>query len=179
MRDRCCSHAQFWWWLTKCIWYFHLWLSHLYCGHICLSICHNPSRPNSQIFPPENFKVNAFVLTTIQDFKVNMNVEGYSTDQKYLTIYSLIIYPYLAYSINITQFAISLLTFCFTFYPYQSYSITLFVISILTFWTLSHWGWVTHICVSNITSLVQIMACRLDDTKLLSEPIMEYCWLEP
>ena len=38
------------------------------------------------------------------------------------------------------------------------------------------WGWMMYICVSKLTiSLVQIMACRLDGAKPLSEPILEYC----
>ena len=36
-----------------------------------------------------------------------------------------------------------------------------------------------HICVNKLTSLVQIMACRLDGAKPLSEPMLEYCWLGP
>ena len=40
---------------------------------------------------------------------------------------------------------------------------------------LTHWGRVTHICVGNLTSLVQIMACRLDGAKPLPEPMLEYC----
>ena len=44
---------------------------------------------------------------------------------------------------------------------------------------LTHWGRVTHICISKLIILVQIMACCLDDTKSLSEPMLEYCWLDP
>ena len=44
---------------------------------------------------------------------------------------------------------------------------------------LTHWGRVTHICVGNLTILVQIMACRLAGSKPLSEPMMEYCQLDP
>ena len=40
---------------------------------------------------------------------------------------------------------------------------------------LTQWGRVTHICDSKLTSLVQIMACRLVDAKTLSEPMMEHC----
>ena len=36
---------------------------------------------------------------------------------------------------------------------------------------LTHWGRVTHICVSEL-SLVQIMACRLVGAKPLSEPLL-------
>ena len=42
---------------------------------------------------------------------------------------------------------------------------------------LTHWGWVTHICVSNLTITgwtAQIMACRLAGAKPLSEPMLEY-----
>ena len=39
---------------------------------------------------------------------------------------------------------------------------------------LTHWGRVTHICVSDLTTLVQIMACRLVGAKPLSEPMLEY-----
>ena len=38
---------------------------------------------------------------------------------------------------------------------------------------LTHWGRVTHICVGKLT-LVQIMACRLNGAKPLSEPMLEY-----
>ena len=43
--------------------------------------------------------------------------------------------------------------------------------------TLTHWGPVTHICVSKLTiiQLVQTMACRLTGAKSSSEPMMEYC----
>ena len=34
---------------------------------------------------------------------------------------------------------------------------------------LIHWGRVTHICVSELTIIVQIMACRLHGAKTLSE----------
>ena len=40
---------------------------------------------------------------------------------------------------------------------------------------LTHWGRVTHLCVSNFPSLVQIMACRLVSAKPLSKPMLEYC----
>ena len=43
---------------------------------------------------------------------------------------------------------------------------------------LTHWGRVTHIyvCVGKLTIiLVQIMACRLNGVKPLSEPVLEYC----
>ena len=39
---------------------------------------------------------------------------------------------------------------------------------------LTHWSRVTHWCVGKL-SLVQIMACRLDGAKPLSEPMLEYC----
>ena len=39
---------------------------------------------------------------------------------------------------------------------------------------LTHWGRGTHICVSKLTIIVQIMACRLAGAKPLSEPTMEY-----
>ena len=42
---------------------------------------------------------------------------------------------------------------------------------------LTHWGRVTHICVDK--SLVQIMACRLIGAKPLSEPMLDYCQLDP
>ena len=40
------------------------------------------------------------------------------------------------------------------------------------------WGRVTHICVNKLSSLVQIMACRLAGAKPLSEPMPEcyYYW---
>ena len=45
---------------------------------------------------------------------------------------------------------------------------------------LTHWGRVTYIFASLIwPSLVQIMACRLDGAKPLSEPMLEYCQLDP
>ena len=40
---------------------------------------------------------------------------------------------------------------------------------------LTHWGRMTHICVSKLSSLVQIMACRLVGAKPLSEAMLEYC----
>ena len=45
---------------------------------------------------------------------------------------------------------------------------------------LTHWGRVTHICVSNLTTIGSgnIMACRLDGAKPLSEPMLEYCYLD-
>ena len=42
-----------------------------------------------------------------------------------------------------------------------------------------HWGWVTHVCVSKLTSWVQIMACRLFSSKPLSKPMLSYCQLDP
>ena len=47
----------------------------------------------------------------------------------------------------------------------------------LSYHELTHWGRVTHICAS--TTLLQIMACRLDGTKPLSKPMLEYCSLDP
>ena len=44
----------------------------------------------------------------------------------------------------------------------------------LSIW-LTHWGRVTHICVSNLTINIQIMACRLVSAMPLSEPMLEYC----
>ena len=44
--------------------------------------------------------------------------------------------------------------------------------------TLTHWGWVTYASV-DLTSLAQIMACCLVAAKPLSEPMLEYCWLDP
>ena len=52
------------------------------------------------------------------------------------------------------------------------------------FWTsylnvwLTHWCRVTHICVDKLTIIGSDMACRLDSTKPLSEPVLEYCQLE-
>ena len=44
----------------------------------------------------------------------------------------------------------------------------------------SHWGWETHICITKLRpSLVQIMACHLFSVKPLSEPILDYCELDP
>ena len=44
---------------------------------------------------------------------------------------------------------------------------------------LTHWGWVTHICISKLLSLFQIMAwCLFGDNPLL-EPMMVYCQLDP
>ena len=41
---------------------------------------------------------------------------------------------------------------------------------------LTHWGWLTHLYASaGYPSLVQIMACRLNGAKPLSEPTLEYC----
>ena len=40
----------------------------------------------------------------------------------------------------------------------------------------THWGWVTHICVSKINHhWFKIMACRLIGTKPLSEPMLIHC----
>ena len=39
---------------------------------------------------------------------------------------------------------------------------------------LTHWGQVTHICVSELTIIGHIMACRLAGAKPLSESMMEY-----
>ena len=40
---------------------------------------------------------------------------------------------------------------------------------------ITHWGWMTHICVGIWPPLVQIMACRLVGAKPFSEPMMGYC----
>ena len=40
---------------------------------------------------------------------------------------------------------------------------------------LTHWGRVTHICVSKWSSLIQIMDCRLVGAKPLSVPMLAYC----
>ena len=40
---------------------------------------------------------------------------------------------------------------------------------------LTYWGHVTHICVSKLAILVQILACRLAGAKPLSESMLEYC----
>ena len=40
---------------------------------------------------------------------------------------------------------------------------------------LTHWGRVTHICISDLTIIFQIMACRLVGAKPLSEPMLNYC----
>ena len=44
---------------------------------------------------------------------------------------------------------------------------------------LTHWGRVTHICVSKITIIGSVKACRLDGAKPLSEPMLEFCELDP
>ena len=43
----------------------------------------------------------------------------------------------------------------------------------------THWGRVTHICVSKIISIVSDNACRLFGAKPLSEPMLGYCWFDP
>ena len=48
-----------------------------------------------------------------------------------------------------------------------------------TYQGLTHWGQVTHICISKKTSLVQAMACRLVGAKPLPEPMQDYCQLKP
>ena len=40
---------------------------------------------------------------------------------------------------------------------------------------LSHWGRVTHICVSTKFKLVKLMTCCLTSPKPLSEPMLKYC----
>ena len=40
---------------------------------------------------------------------------------------------------------------------------------------LTHWGRVMHICVGNLTIIGSDNGCHLDDTKPLSEPMLEYC----
>ena len=43
----------------------------------------------------------------------------------------------------------------------------------------THWGWVTHICVSKKNpSWLQIMVCRLFGSKPLSKPMLPYCQLD-
>ena len=42
-----------------------------------------------------------------------------------------------------------------------------------TFHSLTHWGWVTHICVSNL-----IVIGSLVNTKPLSKPMPEYCYFD-
>ena len=44
---------------------------------------------------------------------------------------------------------------------------------------LTHWDQVMHICISNITIIGSDNGLRLDGAKPLSEPMMEYCWLDP
>ena len=44
---------------------------------------------------------------------------------------------------------------------------------------LIHWGRLTHICVGKLAISGSIMTCRLDGTKPLSEPVLEYCKLDP
>ena len=44
---------------------------------------------------------------------------------------------------------------------------------------LTHWDWVTHTCVSKLSSLVQIMARRLFIAKPLFEPMIMYCQYDP
>ena len=39
---------------------------------------------------------------------------------------------------------------------------------------LTHWGRVTHICVSRLTIIDSIMVCRLVGAKPLSEPMLKY-----
>ena len=40
---------------------------------------------------------------------------------------------------------------------------------------LTQWGRITHICVSDITIMLQTRACRLVGAKPLSEPMLGYC----
>ena len=40
---------------------------------------------------------------------------------------------------------------------------------------ITHWGRVTHICVSKVQSLDRIMVCRLVVANPLSEPMLECC----
>ena len=44
----------------------------------------------------------------------------------------------------------------------------------MLFVPLTHWDRVTHIWVGKQTSIVQILACRLDGAKSLSEPMLGY-----
>ena len=39
----------------------------------------------------------------------------------------------------------------------------------------THLGRVTHVCISKLTSLVQMISWHLVGTKTLSEPMLEYC----
>ena len=43
-------------------------------------------------------------------------------------------------------------------------------------WHLTHWDWVTHICIGKLTIIGSDdgLACCLDSTKSLSEPTLEY-----
>ena len=40
---------------------------------------------------------------------------------------------------------------------------------------LSHWGWLTHICVSKLTIIGSDFDMRLVGAKPLSEPMLGYC----
>ena len=42
-------------------------------------------------------------------------------------------------------------------------------------WDLTHWGRVMHICIANLTTFLQIMACGLVGAKPSSEPMLQYC----
>ena len=44
---------------------------------------------------------------------------------------------------------------------------------------LTHWGWVIHICISNLTIIGSDNGLSLARTKPLSEPMLEYSWLDP
>ena len=44
---------------------------------------------------------------------------------------------------------------------------------------LAHWSRVPHICVSKLSIIGSIMACSLVGAKPLSEPMLEYCKLDP
>ena len=57
--------------------------------------------------------------------------------------------------------------------PKKSYFFAFFVerfspVLSISAWIITHWSLVTHICVGNLTSLIQIMACRLVSAKPLS-----------
>ena len=61
----------------------------------------------------------------------------------------------------------------FSKYVYQ-------LIVIIRHWISTHWGWVVHnMCQQMRSSLLQIMACRLLGAMPFSEPMLNYCQLNP
>ena len=46
-------------------------------------------------------------------------------------------------------------------------------------YALTQWGLVMHICVSNLSIIGSHNGCRLVGAKPLSEPMTEYCYLDP